>query len=91
MKVSKEFWVSNDFIESIKDGEVSQVFITGSKIAFSTSPKKEYIHANKITITYEVDRNVTIKESKARKVLEEEIVSHATIDNIMQKLFGDKE
>jgi hypothetical protein len=48
------------------------------------------VFSKKITISHEVDQEITIKESEATRILKEEIVSQTTVDNIIQKLFGDK-
>lgn len=90
-KVSKEFWVSDGFAKAIEKGEISQVCISGCNVGFSTSPKQEYIHNNKVTITCEIDREVMIKESKLDKVLTGYNFGDKDILFFKQKLFGGGE
>lgn len=85
MKVSKDYFLTHrDFIEYVagsnNDDDIPMMHF---------SSKRCEVFSKKITISHEVDQEITIKESEATRILKEEIVSQTTVDNIMQRLFGD--
>ena len=87
MKVEKTFWVSDIELEKLnKKKDISIVLRHRDESNYKGIENRA---VNKITITYEADQEITLKESEARKVLKEEIISHGTINNIMRKLFGE--
>lgn len=54
MKVSKEFWVNNSELEDIDKSIDCCIQLTKNR---------NMAYRNKITITYEIDREATIRES----------------------------
>jgi len=79
MKVIKEMFVHEKALSGINNELYNIVFSTTKTDNF-TKP---------VTVSYEIDQEIKLKESEVRKILKEEIVSHTTVDNIMQRLFGD--
>lgn len=79
MKVTKEMFVHEKALSGINEEFYN--------IVFSTTKTDTY--AKSVTVTYEVDREITIKESEARRILKEELCN-TTAEGVMQKLFGDK-
>lgn len=83
MKVVKEFWVSNAFLNDDK----TLPFFTFSRSKTGNFP-------NKITISYDIDREVTIMESDLENAFRDiYIAGHSIIDlgvmnKVKQKLFG---
>lgn len=79
-KVIKEFWVSDDFIN---DNHAVSNFIL--------SCKATRVYKSKVTVTYEIDREVTVKESDIDKLLDGVAFSSKDISIIKKKLFGGGE
>lgn len=90
MRVSKEFWVSDEHLEKINsDREFSLILRNKDESSFMDSVINKA--TNKITITYEIDREVTIKESELRKILESELERDITTSDIIDLIFGGGE
>lgn len=84
-KVSKEFWVNNSELEDI-DKSID--------CCIQLAKNRNMVYRNKITITYEIDREVTIKESDFEKYLQEWDLNTPNIratDYLKRKLFGGGE
>lgn len=87
MKISKEFWIDRDTLDVINNDSYENIVI-GIK---STS------RLHKITITYEIDREITIKESKFEKILEKlhisnnDLAERAIGRSLRYELFGGGE
>lgn len=84
-KFTKEFWVDEDTLEVINKDLYDNIIL---------SRKVSTSKLNKITISYEIDREVTIKESDFEKHLQEwglKITSISVTDYLKQKLFGGGE
>lgn len=82
MKVIKEYWVTDDDLRNIQRG------IIIDKLNYCYDKECKYV--NKITISYVVDREITIKESELRSLLKREVTYGTDVFNVMSKLFGDK-
>lgn len=82
-RVSREFWVSNAFLNYDK---------TLTSFTFSRSKTGNF--PNKVTVSYEIEREVTIKESDFEKYLQEWDLNTPSIrvtDYLKEKLFGGGE
>lgn len=79
MLVSKEFYVDEYDLENM------------SCFTVSRHPVPMRGRTLKITISYEIDREVTIKESELKGVLNKYLISELTVDNIMTAVFGGGE
>lgn len=94
MKVSKEFWVEYEsfvqFKKILKDGGKAELKI-------STTPDSGMDYMETLNISYEIDREVTIKESDLENALKDiNIYGHSLIelgvmDKVKKKLFGGGE
>ena len=85
MFVSKEFWVSdNDFKKIVKHKETSVVLRCKDESNFEGLVEKA-IH--KITISYEIDREVTIKESDIDRLVSNNTRFTYKDIEIMKRLF----
>ena len=86
VKVSKEFWVSDEFLNDDK---------TINVLGLSRRKTPHFRHL--ITISYEIDREVTIKESDFEKILEKlhiannELTERAIGRSLRYELFGGGE
>lgn len=92
-KISKEFWVSDEFIEQMNKPVCEFPRLARSSFEYpieklNTGDKHS---AHKITITYEIDREVTIKESDIDKLCDGVAFSSEDISIIKKKLFGGGE
>lgn len=85
-KVSKEFWVSDDFMQSISSGKTFNPISMG---LLKEDP--DHKNFNKITVSYEIDREVTIKESDLRKAFDVLEFSERDFGLIKQRIFGGGE
>jgi hypothetical protein len=87
MKVEKTFWVEYESFKQFK-----KALSEGGKVdlKISTTPDSGNDYMETLTIAYEIDREIILNENEATRILKEEIVSQTTVDNIIQKLFGDK-
>lgn len=86
-KVSKEFWVGDDFMQSISSGKTFNPISMGL-----LKEEPDHKNLNKITISYEIDREVTIKESDFDKFFPPEVgFFNRDLQIIKQKLFGGGE
>lgn len=81
-KVSKEFWVSDDFINDDQDIDLFNIS------RFRSANGK---YNNKVIVTYEIDREVTIKESDLRKMFDDLEFSGRDYALIKQRIFGGGE
>lgn len=91
MKVIKEFWVTNEHLDKINKNEETAVIIRNKDESnFNDSVTSKAI--NKITITYEVDREITIKESDIDRLLSDRSMGffEKDIELIKKAIFGDK-
>ena len=85
-KVSKEFWVSDEHLDKINsDGEFSLVLRNKDESSFMDSVINKA--TNKITITYEIDRVVTIKESDIDRLFSNNTRFTYKDIEIMKRLF----
>lgn len=95
-KVSKEFWVSDGFIEQMNKSVCELPGLTRSSFEYpieklNTGDKHS---AHKITISYEIDQEVTIKESDLESAFKDISISgHSLIDlgvmdRVKKNLFG---
>ena len=99
-KVSKDFWVSDDFIK-IMDESTRLVQESVTDWVFNYPIQKIYTgddrSKHKITISYEIDREVTIRESDFEKILEKlhiannELTERAIGRSLRYELFGGGE
>lgn len=86
VKVSKEFWVSNKFINEDQ-----------SMDSFNINRTSTDYYKNKVTVTYEIDREITINESDLENAFKDiNIAGHSMIelgvmDKVKKKLFGGGE
>ena len=83
VKVSKEFWVSDEFLNDDK---------TINVLGLSRRKTPHFRHL--ITISYEINREVTIKESDFERYLQEWDLNTPSIrvtDYLKEKLFGGGE
>lgn len=91
-KVSKEFWVSdNDFKKIVKYKETSVVLRCKDESKFEGLVEKA---VHKITISYEIDREVTVRESDFEKYLQEWDLNTPGIrvtDYLKNRIFGGGE
>lgn len=71
-KVTKEFWVNNSELEDIDKS---------SYCCIQLAKNRNMVHRNKITITYEIDQEVTIKESEFDKICDELYLGTAKFKN----------
>lgn len=84
-KARKEFWIDRESLEIIEKELYENIVI---------SRKKSTSKLHKITISYEIDREVTIKESDFEKHLQEWDLNTPSIrvtDYLKEKLFGGGE
>lgn len=87
-KVSKEFWVTDAFINDDQDIDLFNIS------RFRSANGK---YNNKVTVTYEIDREVTIKESELEKAFEDiyiaghSVIDTGVMDEVRKKLFGGGE
>ena len=81
--ISKEFWVSDFDLEEVKKGY--------SEWDTTLSRNENKTYKNKITISYEIDREVTIKESDIDRLCDGVAFSIKDISIIKEKLFGGGE
>ena len=77
-KISKEFWVNSEVMDIIKRDLYENIIISRIK---STSK----IH--RITVSYEIDREVTIKESDIDRLFSNNIRFTYKDIEIMKRLF----
>jgi len=90
MKFFKEFWVSNEDLDKIqKYGELAVVLRNKDESCFSESVINKAV--NKIKISYEFDREITIKESDLDRLCDGVAFSIGDISIIKKKLFGGGE
>ena len=88
--ISKEFWVSDEHLDKINsDGEFSLVLRNKDESSFMDSVVNKA--TNKITISYEIDREVTIKESDFRRAFDDLEFSGRDYALIKQRIFGGGE
>ena len=98
-KIIKEFWVSDYFIKEMNKPATELPGLTRS--SFECPIEKintgDRHSAHKITISYEIDREVTIKESEFEKILEKlhiannELAERAIGRSLRYELFGGGE
>ena len=94
MKVSKDFWVEYEsfvqFKKILKDGGKAELKI-------STTPDSGMDYMETLNISYEIDREVTIKESEFEKILERlhisnnDLAERAIGRSLRYELFGGGE
>lgn len=96
MKVSKEFWVSNENLDKIDSGvEFSLMLRNKDESSFMDSVINKA--TNKITITYDIYRDITINESDLENAFNDiNIAGHSLIDlgvldRVKKRLFGGGE
>ena len=82
MKVSKEFYISDFDLEDVNKNLEGDI---------SLSRNENKVYKNKITITYEIDREVTIKESDFRRAFDDLEFSGRDYALIKQRIFGGGE
>lgn len=83
MKVSKEFWVDRDTFDVLNRDLYENIVI---------SRKKSTTKLHKITITYEIDREVTIKESDIDRLFSNNIrYTYRDIEIMKRVFFGGGE
>lgn len=88
-KISKEFWVEYEsfkqFKKVLKDGGKAELKI-------STTPDSGNDYMETLSISYEIDREVTIKESDIDKLFSNNSrYTYRDIEIIKKKLFGGGE
>lgn len=91
MKVTKELWVTNEHLDKINKNEETAVIIRNKDESnFNDSVTSKAI--NKITITYEVDREITIKESDIDRLLSDRSMGffEKDVELIKKAIFGEK-
>ena len=90
MRVSKEFWVSDDFIQEMnRPIDFSQNIARSNFMYPIEKINTGDINSKvKITISYEIDREVTIRESDIDKLCDGVAFSSEDISIIKKKLFG---
>lgn len=81
-KVSKVYWVSDFDLEDINKNLEGDIEL---------AKKCDIVHRNKITISYEIDREVTIKESDIDRLCDGVAFYIKDISIIKKKLFGGGE
>ena len=82
--ISKEFWVSDFDLEEVKKGY--------SEWDTTLSRNENKTYKNKITISYEIEREITIKESDLEKLLEPSIgFTRGDVNCLKEILFGGGE
>lgn len=81
-KITKVFWIDGESLEIIEKDLYENIVINRRK---STSK------LHKITIAYEIDREITIKESDLRKALDDLEFSERDFYIIKQRIFGGGE
>lgn len=82
-KVTKEFWVNNSELEDI-DKSID--------CCIQLAKNRNMVYRNKITVTYEIDREVTIKESVFDRLFtSKEGFFERDLQIIKNKLFGGGE
>jgi len=91
MRVNKEFWVSDEHLDKINsDGEFSLILRNKDESSFMDSVINKA--TNKITISYEIEREITIKESDLEKLLEPSIgFTRGDVNCLKEILFGGGE
>ena len=96
MIVSKEFWVSDEHLDKIHNNKEFVVILRNKdESSFHDAVINKAV--NKITISYEIDREVTIKESDFEKILEKlhiannELTERAIGRSLRYELFGGGE
>lgn len=82
VEVSKEFWVDRDAFDVINNDSYENIVISRKK-----STSKLY----KITISYDIEREITIKESQLSDILESSGLTTLIQDSLKRKLFGGGE
>lgn len=82
MKIEKEFWVSNSDLAYLYKG-------TRGTYALGLEHKDKHC-PNKITISWEEDRKVTISESEFEEKLRASGITTLVVNNLLFRFFGDK-
>lgn len=88
MKISKEFWIDGESLEIIDKDLCENIVI---------SRKKSTAKLHKITISYDIYRDITINESALENAFNDiNIAGHSLIDlgvldRVKKKLFGGGE
>lgn len=92
-KVIKEFWVSDYFIKEMNKPATELPGLT--RISFECPIEKintgDRHSAHKITISYEIDREVTIKESELDNILKSIGLVDVVQDCLKNRIFGGSE
>lgn len=88
-KFSKEFWVSDEFINIMNKSVTELPGLTRSSFEYPIEKINtgDRHSAHKITISYEIDREITIKESELRKMLESGLERDNTTSDIIDLVF----
>lgn len=90
MKVTKEFWVSDNCLKRMVENNELSVVLRCKDESKLEGLLDKAVH--KITISYEIDREVTIKESDIDKLFSNNSrYTYRDIEIIKQKLFGGGE
>lgn len=98
-KISKEFWVSDDFINIMNKPVTELPGLTRSSFEYPIEKINtgDRHSAHKITISYEIDREVTIKESDLENAFKDigisghNLIDLGVMDKVKKKLFGGGE
>ena len=86
MRVSKEFWVSDEHLDKIHNNKEFAVILRNKdESSFHDAVINKAV--NKITISYEIDREVTIKESDIDRLFSNNIRFTYKDSEIMKRLF----